>query len=136
MLLHDMKQSADRITRYANGRTFDDFVADDYFRSAVECQFEIVGTRQSLGGRGNLRPSSRLGTGDNRPSLRAKADICARHQGISRAESIVRGPAAVMVPQVKCSHTNGPGIPAHALTQDQIHILYAPQRDPDFEGAI
>jgi uncharacterized protein with HEPN domain len=43
MLLHDMKQSADRITRYASGRTFEDFVADDYFRSAVERQFEIIG---------------------------------------------------------------------------------------------
>ncbi|HEY2586109.1 MAG TPA: hypothetical protein VGI81_10140 [Tepidisphaeraceae bacterium] len=35
-LLYDMKQAADRIARFADGRTFDDYVADDYFRSAVE----------------------------------------------------------------------------------------------------
>ena len=38
-----MKQSADRIARYAGNRTFDDYLADDYFRSAVERQFEIIG---------------------------------------------------------------------------------------------
>lgn len=38
-----MKQAADRITRYVGERTFDDFINDDYFRSAVERQFEIVG---------------------------------------------------------------------------------------------
>jgi uncharacterized protein with HEPN domain len=42
-LLYDMKQAVDRILRYVKGRTFDDFVADDYFRSAVERQFEIIG---------------------------------------------------------------------------------------------
>ncbi len=42
-LLHDMMQSAERITRYVGNRTFDEFLADDYFRSAVERQFEIIG---------------------------------------------------------------------------------------------
>lgn len=42
-LLFDMKQAADRLGRFADGRTFDDYVADDYFRSAVERQFEIIG---------------------------------------------------------------------------------------------
>lgn len=42
-LLHDMRQAADRIVRYTENRTFDDYLADDFLRSAVERQFEIVG---------------------------------------------------------------------------------------------
>lgn len=42
-LLYDMKQAADRIARFSDGRTFDDYIADDYLRSAVERQFEIIG---------------------------------------------------------------------------------------------
>jgi uncharacterized protein with HEPN domain len=42
-ILHDIKEAAERITRYVGQRTFDDFLADDYFRSAVERQFEIIG---------------------------------------------------------------------------------------------
>ncbi len=42
-LLHDMKQSAERIARYSGGRTFDEYLVDDYLRSAVERQFEIIG---------------------------------------------------------------------------------------------
>jgi uncharacterized protein with HEPN domain len=42
-LLHDMQQAAERIARYVGDRTFEEFLADDYFRSAVERQFEIIG---------------------------------------------------------------------------------------------
>ena len=38
-----MDDAAATIQRYAAGRTFADFVADDYFRSAVERQFATVG---------------------------------------------------------------------------------------------
>jgi uncharacterized protein with HEPN domain len=41
--LYDMQQAAERIARFTNGRTFEEYVADDYFRSAVERQFEIIG---------------------------------------------------------------------------------------------
>jgi uncharacterized protein with HEPN domain len=42
-LLWDMKMSAERIGRFTVGKTFDDFLHDEYFRSAVERQFEIIG---------------------------------------------------------------------------------------------
>jgi uncharacterized protein with HEPN domain len=42
-LLHDMSQAAERVARFVGKRTFEEFVADDYFRSAVERQFEIIG---------------------------------------------------------------------------------------------
>ncbi|HEX4797354.1 MAG TPA: HepT-like ribonuclease domain-containing protein [Humisphaera sp.] len=42
-LLYDMKQAADRIVRFTAGRTHEEFLADDFFRSAVERQFEIIG---------------------------------------------------------------------------------------------
>jgi uncharacterized protein with HEPN domain len=42
-LLYDMKEAADRVVRYVGKRTFEEFIADDYFRSAVERQFEIIG---------------------------------------------------------------------------------------------
>ena len=42
-LLWDMDDAAGKIQRYAAGRSFDDFVKDDYFRSAVERQFATVG---------------------------------------------------------------------------------------------
>ena len=42
-LLHDMKQAADRIVRYTKKRTLEDYISDDFLRSAVERQFEIIG---------------------------------------------------------------------------------------------
>jgi uncharacterized protein with HEPN domain len=42
-LLHEMKQATDRIARYTEKRTFEDYLSDDFLRSAVERQFEIVG---------------------------------------------------------------------------------------------
>ena len=41
--LFDIQQAALRIQRYAKGKSQTDFASDDYFRSAVERQFEIVG---------------------------------------------------------------------------------------------
>ena len=42
-LLWDARVAAERITRFTTGRTFAEYEADDYFRSAVERQFEIIG---------------------------------------------------------------------------------------------
>lgn len=42
-LLWDARAAAERITRFTTGRTFAEYEADDYFRSAVERQFEIIG---------------------------------------------------------------------------------------------
>ena len=42
-LLLDMLRAAERIDRFAKGRTFDEYVSDDFLRSAVERQFEIIG---------------------------------------------------------------------------------------------
>ena len=42
-LLWDARAAAERVTRFTTGRTFAEYEADDYFRSAVERQFEIIG---------------------------------------------------------------------------------------------
>jgi uncharacterized protein with HEPN domain len=42
-ILHDMKQAAERISRFIAGKTYEHYVADDLLRSAVERQFEIIG---------------------------------------------------------------------------------------------
>ena len=42
-LLWDAQEAVARISRFTDGKTFADYEADDYFRSAVERQFEIVG---------------------------------------------------------------------------------------------
>jgi uncharacterized protein len=41
--LWDARRAAERITRFAAGRTYDDYLDDDMFRAAVERQFEIIG---------------------------------------------------------------------------------------------
>ena len=40
--LHDAMTAAQHIQQFIAGRTFDDFLNDVYFRSAVERQFEIL----------------------------------------------------------------------------------------------
>jgi uncharacterized protein with HEPN domain len=40
--LHDALTAATRIRRNIDGRTFEDYVVDDYLRSAVERQFEVL----------------------------------------------------------------------------------------------
>lgn len=41
--LWDALQAASRVQRFAGGKTFDDYLADEVLRSAVERQLEIVG---------------------------------------------------------------------------------------------
>ena len=41
--LFDASEHAEAIVRYVNGQTFADYLADDYFRAAVERRTEIVG---------------------------------------------------------------------------------------------
>ena len=41
--LWDVREAADAIMGFTQGRSFDDYVADLMFRSAVERQFEIIG---------------------------------------------------------------------------------------------
>jgi uncharacterized protein with HEPN domain len=42
-LLVDMRAAAERITRFAAGKSFDDYLADELLRSGIERQFEIIG---------------------------------------------------------------------------------------------
>ena len=41
--LLDMQIAADRIARFCAGKSFDNYLADEMVRSAVERQFEIIG---------------------------------------------------------------------------------------------
>jgi len=41
--LWDAQQAAERALRFVQGKTFDDYLADELLRSAVERQLEIVG---------------------------------------------------------------------------------------------
>ena len=50
-LLWDAQQAAERIARFTSGKTFPDYEADEYLRSAVERQFEIIGEALSKLGR-------------------------------------------------------------------------------------
>ncbi len=42
-LLWDAQQAAERVARFTAEKTFANYEADDYFRAAVERQFEIIG---------------------------------------------------------------------------------------------
>jgi uncharacterized protein with HEPN domain len=42
-LVWDAQQAAERVARFAGSRTFAEYESDEYFRSAVERQFEIIG---------------------------------------------------------------------------------------------
>ena len=41
--LWDARRAAERIARFTAGRSFDDYLADDMLRAAVERQFEVIG---------------------------------------------------------------------------------------------
>ncbi len=53
--LWDACHAANRIGRFTSGRSFDDYVADEMLRSAVERQFEIIG--EAFVGDRNLIPN-------------------------------------------------------------------------------
>lgn len=42
-LLWDARLAAERVVRFTAGKTFAEYESDDYFRSAVERQLEIIG---------------------------------------------------------------------------------------------
>lgn len=42
-LLNDMRDAATKVIRFAQGKTYDQYAADEQFRWAVERGFEIVG---------------------------------------------------------------------------------------------
>jgi uncharacterized protein with HEPN domain len=42
-LLWDARRAAERVARFTQSKTFDDYLSDDFLRSAVERQFEIIG---------------------------------------------------------------------------------------------
>ena len=42
-LLQDIRKASEKIQRYSAGRSLVDYAADDFLRSAVERQFEIIG---------------------------------------------------------------------------------------------
>lgn len=42
-LLWDAQQAVERVARFTAGKTFVEYEVDEYFRSAVERQFEIIG---------------------------------------------------------------------------------------------
>lgn len=42
-LLHDVEQAIERIGRFRNGKSFDDYLADELLRSGIERQLEIIG---------------------------------------------------------------------------------------------
>ena len=42
-LIWDARQAVNRVTRFVDGKSFDDYLRDDLLRSAVERQFEIIG---------------------------------------------------------------------------------------------
>ncbi len=41
--LYDTKEAALAITRFVNGKSFDDYEGDELLRSGVERKFEIIG---------------------------------------------------------------------------------------------
>lgn len=55
-LLWDAFRAAQRVARYTTGKTLSEYEADDFLRSAVERQFEIVG--EALGSLRRIDPDT------------------------------------------------------------------------------
>ena len=55
-LLWDAQQAAERINRFTTGKAFTDYEQDEFLRSAVERQFEIVG--EALGRLAKVDPET------------------------------------------------------------------------------
>ena len=69
-LLWDAHGAAQRIARFVAGRGFDDFMADDMLRAAVERQFEIIG--EAFAGLRRIDPKLVWGVIENHlPALHA-----------------------------------------------------------------
>jgi uncharacterized protein with HEPN domain len=56
----DIQQAADRIARFCEGKSFDDYRGDELLRSAVERQFEIMGEALSQLARENPELAERI----------------------------------------------------------------------------
>lgn len=54
--LWDARRAAERVARFAAGRNYNDYLADDMLRAAVERQFEIIG--EALAGLRRLDPAT------------------------------------------------------------------------------
>jgi uncharacterized protein with HEPN domain len=61
-LLWDAREAAERIVRFTAGRSFDDYLADDMLRAAVERQFEIIG--EAFAGLRRVAPALAAGIPD------------------------------------------------------------------------
>ena len=66
-LLWDAQQAAERVARFTAEKSFADYEADNYLRSAVERQFKIVG--EALNQLSRLDPSQRRLLPNSRASL-------------------------------------------------------------------
>lgn len=60
--LWDARRAAERIVRFTAGRGYNDYLADEMLRSAVERQFEIVG--EALAGLRRVAPDTAAGIPD------------------------------------------------------------------------
>lgn len=54
--LWDAQRAADRIARFTDGHTIDDYLSDEMLRAAVERQFEIIG--EALNGLRRIDPAT------------------------------------------------------------------------------
>lgn len=59
-LLLDMLHAAELIAKFTRARTWDEYASDEYFRSAVERQFEILGEALTVLFRQDTETASRI----------------------------------------------------------------------------
>jgi uncharacterized protein with HEPN domain len=60
-LLLDMKRAAERIERFAEGKTFKEYQEDELIRSAIERQFEIIGEAMTRLIKADSRMAEKIG---------------------------------------------------------------------------